>query len=549
MTKIFRPIAATVASSLVRDQKTSYQKPQPTFVPYPTPLTPEEVLGTGLDNDPKRLKVPAYYNEVVFVSPFAKVKRLWWMELTTGTTSRTTRGFTLSSTTRIKVLHSSGTHPSPRDSHSSMAVGSKLYVFGGTDGTSPLNHTLCFGYCYQHFGDVSAPREGHSTSLIGDNLFMFGGSGKSSDPSEEEYYNDLHVLNMNTFVWKKISTTGASPISRDSHTCSSYKNCFVVMGDADGGNPETMAWRERLVFGRLRIPLVPGLLHVSPLQEILWTQSWLLLLLTLLPFLTIWLPFFCEEMLREKDPSEPKLSMRKELKRRWQEYRATPFMLDKQRDVDKSLVSSHGEFQAHVQPLGEKMFEAREETTGRPKDRSKGQTEQRESEETMHCAHRLHFASIAKPYIFVQPEQLLDDAYYAVKKLAWLGSDWPVVAVNPVGGIRTAMERTPSGWSHPWIPKERISAWDTVAGYTSSAVYAAALEDLVGSLMQGKFADFVVLSESPFGQGTGIFPRVHICKKIGEEKAARIIKQLDLKLDNILSKLKKEMRESGDQHL
>ncbi|EFJ09957.1 hypothetical protein SELMODRAFT_427601 [Selaginella moellendorffii] len=80
-----------------------------------------------------------------------------------------------------------------------------------------------------------------------------------------------------------------------------------------------------------------------------------------------------------------------------------------------------------------------------------------------------------------------------------------------------------SGWSHP---EERISAWDVVAGYTSSAVYAAALEDLVGSLTPGNFADFVVLSESPFGQGTGIFPPVHICEKIGEEKAARIIKQL-----------------------
>ncbi|XP_024540581.1 uncharacterized protein LOC112349772 [Selaginella moellendorffii] len=65
------------------------------------------------------------------------------------------------------------------------------------------------------------------------------------------------------------------------------------------------------------------------------------------------------QMLREKDPSEPKLSMCKELKRRRQEYRAMPFVLDKQRDADKSLVSSLGEFQAHVQPLGKKMFEAR----------------------------------------------------------------------------------------------------------------------------------------------------------------------------------------------
>ncbi|EFJ04525.1 hypothetical protein SELMODRAFT_432328 [Selaginella moellendorffii] len=131
--------------------KTSYQKPQPAFVPYPTPLTPEEVLGTALDNDPKRLKAPAYYNKVVFVSPFAKLcsmisenrinafqtyagnkstsirlhRCIWQIDVlcsemqrglgvkgeeammdgaTTGTTSRTMRGFTFSSTTRIKVL-------------------------------------------------------------------------------------------------------------------------------------------------------------------------------------------------------------------------------------------------------------------------------------------------------------------------------------------------------------------------------------------------------------------------------------------------------------
>ncbi|EFJ38451.1 hypothetical protein SELMODRAFT_402380 [Selaginella moellendorffii] len=123
----------------------------------------------------------------------------------------------------------------------------------------------------------------------------------------------------------------------------------------------------------------------------------------------------------------------------------------------------------------------------------------------------------------MQPEQLLDDAYYAVKKLGEKhsrgsynlrsllgnGSVVAVVAVNPLGGIRAAVERTPSGWSHPWIPEERVSAWDAVVGYTSSAAYAAALEDLVGSLTPGKFADFAVLSKSPFAQHTGIFPRVY----------------------------------------
>ncbi|EFJ04400.1 hypothetical protein SELMODRAFT_432449 [Selaginella moellendorffii] len=204
MTKIFRPIAATVASSLVRDQKTSYQKPQPTFVPYPTPLTPEGVLGTALDNDPKRLKVPAYYNEVVFVSPFAKVhstdrRALLGNVMRIGSERR--RGYGTYTWSKPVMK---GTHPSPRDSHSSTAVGSKLYVFGGTDGTSPLN--------------------------------------------------DLFVLDTDTFVWKKISTTGVSLIPRDGHTCSFYKNCFIVMGGEDSGNAylndvyildtETMAWQE-----------------------------------------------------------------------------------------------------------------------------------------------------------------------------------------------------------------------------------------------------------------------------------------------------------------
>ncbi|XP_024523389.1 rab9 effector protein with kelch motifs [Selaginella moellendorffii] len=99
-----------------------------------------------------------------------------------------------------------GTHPSPRDSHSPTAVGSKLYVFGGTDGTSPLDDLFVLDTAANTwgkpdvFGDVPAPREGHSTSLIGDNLLVFGGCGKSSDPSEEEYYNDLHVLNMSNIL-------------------------------------------------------------------------------------------------------------------------------------------------------------------------------------------------------------------------------------------------------------------------------------------------------------------------------------------------------------
>ncbi|EFJ04875.1 hypothetical protein SELMODRAFT_431991 [Selaginella moellendorffii] len=502
------------------------------------------------------------------------------MERTTGMTSRKMRGFTLSSmtrikvleagtTTRIKVFHSlalrystgnmvlimfcwdragtyiwskpvmKGTHPSPRDSHSPTAVGSKLYVFGGTDGTSPLDDLFVLDTAANTwgkpdvFGDVPAPREGHSTSLIGDNLLVFGGCGKSSDPSEEEYYNDLHVLNMNTFFWKKISTTGVSPIPRDIHN----KNCCIVMGGKNGGNAylydihildtETMAWREVKTTS----------------AELMPRAGWLLLLLTLL--LTIWLPFFCEKMLREKDPSEPKLPMRKELKRRRQEYRATPFVLDKQRDADKSLVSSHGEFQAHVQPLGEKMFEAKVSDVFNYRYTLEASIDGKLFRGLL-FSYKPGFAQAVQSYILsysLMPGRKASQEETTARPKGRSGSSESTWRNPHSHGENT------SGWSHP---KERISAWDVVAGYTSSAVYAAALEDLVGSLTPGKFADFVVLSESPFGQGTGIFPPVHICEKIREEKAARIIKQLvktfkeiylrgvvhqNLKLDNILSKL------------
>ncbi|XP_024523563.1 rab9 effector protein with kelch motifs [Selaginella moellendorffii] len=61
-----------------------------------------------------------------------------------------------------------GTHPSPQDSHSSTAVGSKLYVFGDTNGTSPLDDLFVLDNATNTLGkpDVFGPREGHSASLM-----------------------------------------------------------------------------------------------------------------------------------------------------------------------------------------------------------------------------------------------------------------------------------------------------------------------------------------------------------------------------------------------
>ncbi|EFJ07876.1 hypothetical protein SELMODRAFT_429459 [Selaginella moellendorffii] len=172
-----------------------------------------------------------------------------------------------------------------------------------------------------------------------DNCFVVMGG----EDGGNAYLNDVYILGTETMAWREVKTTGAELMLRAGHTTISHG-------------------KYQLVFGQLQIPLVLGLLHVSPLQEIPWTQSeaYDSSMGDVTKSLKLWMTCISStQMLREKDPSEPKLSMRKELKRRRQEYRATPFVLGKQRDADKSLVSSHGEFQAHVQLLGEKMFEAR----------------------------------------------------------------------------------------------------------------------------------------------------------------------------------------------
>lgn len=44
-------------------------------------------------------------------------------------------------------------------------------------------------------GEGPEAREGHSAALIGKRLFIFGGCGKSSNSSDEEYFDDLYILN------------------------------------------------------------------------------------------------------------------------------------------------------------------------------------------------------------------------------------------------------------------------------------------------------------------------------------------------------------------
>ncbi|KAH9555526.1 hypothetical protein CY35_08G118200 [Sphagnum magellanicum] len=158
-----------------------------------------------------------------------------------------------------------GTPPTARDSHTCTAVGNNLYVFGGTDGTSPLGDLHVLDTVSntwstpQTQGDAPSAREGHSAAAIGKCIYVFGGCG-----SHECYFNDVHILDTSTMTWCKAATSGNHPAPRDSHSMSSWNTKLIVLGGEDASNTflcdiyildsETFVWRELRTSGQKIIP-------------------------------------------------------------------------------------------------------------------------------------------------------------------------------------------------------------------------------------------------------------------------------------------------------
>lgn len=80
------------------------------------------------------------------------------------------------------------------------------------------------------------------------------------------------------------------------------------------------------------------------------------------------------------------------------------------------------------------------------------------------------------------------------------GSDWPIVTLNPWEGIQNAVTRQtrdgqPEGG---WIPEQRITLAQAIAGYTVGAAYSGHREKQEGSIEVGKLADLILVSQNLF---------------------------------------------------
>lgn len=79
------------------------------------------------------------------------------------------------------------------------------------------------------------------------------------------------------------------------------------------------------------------------------------------------------------------------------------------------------------------------------------------------------------------------------------GSDTPVENPDPFAGIAAAFTREDAS-GQPlggWQPQERVTREQALAGFTTSAAFAAFAEDRLGSLAPGMRADFILIDTDP----------------------------------------------------
>ena len=86
-----------------------------------------------------------------------------------------------------------------------------------------------------------------------------------------------------------------------------------------------------------------------------------------------------------------------------------------------------------------------------------------------------------------------------------MGTDWPVVTLDPRFQINMAINRTTPEGTPPdgWLPEQRLTLAAAIDAYTTGAAYASFDEQRKGQLVPGMLADIVILSTDVFAMPPG----------------------------------------------
>lgn len=133
-------------------------------------------------------------------------------------------------------LQQLGDIPCVRDGHTLSAVGTVLYLFGGSN--YPESDECLDGLYAYDIGTLSwelCPTQGrqpkalgHTTAVVGDTLYIFGGIYHGNAT------NTLYMLNTGNLTWTPLKASGNPPSPRCDHACTVAGEKFYIMGGTGG---------------------------------------------------------------------------------------------------------------------------------------------------------------------------------------------------------------------------------------------------------------------------------------------------------------------------
>jgi N-acetylneuraminic acid mutarotase len=123
--------------------------------------------------------------------------------------------------------------PKARGYHTANMVGSKLIIYGGSDGGECFDDVWIYDVDAHYWKcvDISVTfrRLSHTATVVGSYLFVIGGHDGG------EYCNDVLLLNLVTMTWDKRKVYGKALTGRGYHGTVLHDSRLFVIGGFDGG--------------------------------------------------------------------------------------------------------------------------------------------------------------------------------------------------------------------------------------------------------------------------------------------------------------------------
>jgi len=118
--------------------------------------------------------------------------------------------------------------------HTTVAIGNRLFTFGGFDGMGQYFNlavfdleTLTWSYPETR-GPQPMLRTNHAAAAVGAKMYIYGGNRTEADTYH--ILDDLHVLDTETMTWEVAKTTGPTPGARVAHKVMSVGKRLFLFG-------------------------------------------------------------------------------------------------------------------------------------------------------------------------------------------------------------------------------------------------------------------------------------------------------------------------------